>query len=685
MKTKKTISMLVMFLVVGFSFFVSADIFSFNSGGDNQIIINPDLFIEGFFFSSNRIPVLTSVILSSISGNNYTTDNLTISLTGYDLDHDYITNITDWRVGGTSIAVLNMPFDKKITSNSTGAVRDYSTYQNNGTLGGGNVSRVPTWNYYGKINGSYIFDGVDDYINVPISSVPQQFTITAWIKLNQTGREQHFAEFTNTQFYVSSSNKLNTSSWSTASGTTSLIAGTWYFATLVRNSTNVIIYLNGNSEGMGVLGVNATSPFIIGNLYSLSGNNDFNGSIDEVKIFNRVLSEEQIKLIYNSELAGYQTKTLSSLETEKGETWQVAVTPNDYKSDGVTVLSNSLTIENIPPNDATSVMLRSLNSRNESDTDLNCSAYISDKDDSSLTASVKWIKNSVDQFTLSYSGQANNSVFYALLDDGNTTLGDVWRCSIRTYDGSAYSNWVNSNNLTIIDITKPNITIISPQPINYTNLTIPFNVSVQDNEAASMCWYSLDGAANITMIQLNATNFGSLPSLGPGPHDLIYYCNDTSNNVNWTNVSFEILNEAAIAIDLSNELLATVKWNVISLPANDLDALGNNGTGRTMYWVNISVTNIFADLYVRADGDLFNEALDVLNLSNENFTYVKNDPIVNTTNVNTMSTSYILIGDALGNGDIIYLKFFLDAPNSQPAGVYLNNLEFKAVRDGQSP
>lgn len=332
------------------------------------------------------------------------------------------------------------------------------------------------------------------------------------------------------------------------------------------------------------------------------------------------------------------------------------------------------------------VRLLSVDFSNESDSNLNCSGFLYDAQNDFLNASVRWYKNNALTYQIDFNDSySNSSLFSGILMSGNLSLGDVWKCSLRAHDGMVYSNWVNSTTLTIIDITKPNITIISPNATNYTTLNIPFNVSVQDNEGASKCWYSLDGLANVTMTTLNATDFGDVPLLGPGPHDLIFYCNDTSNNVNHTNFSFEILNEAAIAIDLSDELLGTVQWNVISLPINNLDAVGNNGAGITQYWLNISVTNTLADLYVRADGDLLNDALDSLGLENETFSYTKNDNLVNTTNISTMSTSYILIGDALQDGDTIYLKFFLDAPASQPAGTYLNSLEFKAVRDGQSP
>jgi len=58
------------------------------------------------------LPVIEDVNLNATSGYNVTFDNLSVSFSGVsDLDGDAITNITDWRIDGTSVAVLNMPFE----------------------------------------------------------------------------------------------------------------------------------------------------------------------------------------------------------------------------------------------------------------------------------------------------------------------------------------------------------------------------------------------------------------------------------------------------------------------------------------------------------------------------------------------------------------------------------------------
>ena len=332
-----------------------------------------------------------------------------------------------------------------------------------------------------------------------------------------------------------------------------------------------------------------------------------------------------------------------------------------------------------------SLYLYSQNGRNETDSDLICEVTLSDADGDYLNVTLRWYKDDLLQFEYFFNeSYPNDSIQNYNLDSSNLSVGDIWRCEARSYDGYEYSDWGVSNNVEIIDITPPIITIISPEETNYSNIDVPFNVSI--NENASQCLYSLDYASNVSMTRLNDTYYWYLdPTLGPGPHDLYVYCEDFYSNWNYSFVNFTIENEAAISIYLSDNLSFAVRWNVVTLPIEDLDAIGNNLNSSTDYYVNISATNTLVDLYVRADGDLFTQDLDVIGLGNETFGVSTNDSTVSNVSLQTMSTGYILIGDDLGDNSTVYMKFYLDAPTAQAAGTYLNQLQFKAVRNNQAP
>ena len=69
-----------------------------------------------------------------------------------------------------------------------------------------------------------------------------------------------------------------------------------------------------------------------------------NMTLDELKLFNRTLSANQINQIYNDTRYGYSNvSTIAGNETISGENWTCEVTPNDAKLDGI-LKNNSTTI-----------------------------------------------------------------------------------------------------------------------------------------------------------------------------------------------------------------------------------------------------------------------------------------------------------------------------------------------------
>jgi len=688
--------------LIVFSGFVSADVISINSGGGLGIVINPNLLIEGFFSQTNNLPIMSNVVLFSTFGTNLTTENLTVTYSSTDEDGDVITNISDWRVEGISLTVLNMPFDTSENSVTSGKIRDYSTYENNGTLGEGNSINAPVWNSSCQVGGCYDFDGVNDYIDVGDSDsldLLNDWTLAAWINRDSINSQHSIIEkydwVSGKGGYlmrVTSGNKLiaYTTNGATADSCgatiTSISKNTWYYVVATFNADNdtLICYVNSISESSNF----AATKISLSGLKSLKigargndGLTNFNGSIDNVQIFNRALSPEQIKIIYEAGLAGYSVESLMSQETNVGETWQVAMTPNDAMEDGATVLSNNLTIVNEAPFDPNPILI-SEDGSNETTSDLLCSFDIIDPDSDFLNITINWSLNSSDILINNILNIANNTNYEDRLLQGNLTVGDVWECEVEYYDGVDYSNWGTSNNVTIIDVTAPNITIISPLPINYSTLDIDFNLTI--NENVSLCYYDLDNVGNITMTSLNLTYYyTNNASIGPGPHDVTFWCQDFSLNWGMNQTNFTVNNDAAIAVSMSDNLSDFIRWNVVTLPVNDLDAIGNNLNGSTLYYINISATNTLVDMYVKADGNLFTADLDEIGLGNETYAVSTNDSTVSNSTKAVMTTNYTLIASSLPDNSTIFMKFYLDAQAGQSAGVYLNQLSFKAVREGE--
>ena len=75
----------------------------------------------------------------------------------------------------------------------------------------------------------------------------------------------------------------------------------------------------------------------------------FNGTIDQVKVFNISLTAAQIRNMYEVESSGRSWHTLVFNETTRDDEWMCSVTPNDGYFDGITKNSSGVVIDNGPP------------------------------------------------------------------------------------------------------------------------------------------------------------------------------------------------------------------------------------------------------------------------------------------------------------------------------------------------
>ena len=331
--------------------------------------------------SINTPPNVTSVVLNSTRGTNYTTENLTVYFTETDIDGDSYTNITDWRKEGRSIAVLNMPFNTNISSESSKAVRDYSNFSNNGTLGHGGSSPIPLWVVSGKVGGAYSFPSANPrYIRVsdsPSFNITYGITLSAWIKQNSSdagatlagiitkanitdsGYNLAFRGLNNLSIVLGNAQGSLISAESIGSGV-NLSDGSWHLISATYNNSLLSMYVDGSladsTAGSDFL-FNSNKSLIIGhddsqqtNPEGFSGARLYRGMIDEIFVLNSSLSAAQINHMYRAGLDNHSVQIIVADETTKGENWSVAVTGNDGHGDGSTVLSNNLLIRNSLPN-----------------------------------------------------------------------------------------------------------------------------------------------------------------------------------------------------------------------------------------------------------------------------------------------------------------------------------------------
>ncbi len=399
------------------------------------------------------------VVSLNFSGTNITTDNLTLYNYTFDTDGDAVKNVINWFKDNFPITILNMPFDINGSSDNSSNIKDYSYYRNNGTLGNATFETHPYWNQSGSYDGSgaYMFDG-NDYIRIVndgrFDFEDDNFSISLWVKNSAPASDTDVRKIisngrtsNNLGYYIgyqASTDKLQFGDVASAvyQNYVGMDDGDWHHVVAVYTSGyNYSIYLDGVElllTTAGILdGFNASGEDVCIGCYIYGyARFEFNGSIDDVIIFNHSLSVEQVNAIYSNETV------IVSQEISKGEVWNASVTPNDGFVDGATVWSNSLTVLNSLPTLA--VTMNSSSDANLTTGTLQSYWAFSDIDaDSQVLNETRWSKNGALQ-----SGLLNSTT----VASGNLTGGDIWRLSVRVYDGEDWSTWSNNLSVTIVAV-----------------------------------------------------------------------------------------------------------------------------------------------------------------------------------------------------------------------------------------
>lgn len=176
---------------------------------------------------------------------------------------------------------------------------------NNGTLNGVTFD-------CGKFGQAFSFDR-NNFVASPATGLPtgnNNRTIELWVKLRLLSTQESFfvgyGDFGHpeqvydigTKMDGDTSTVLFFSQWNTDIEATSPVkAGIWYHVAVTNDGNNVSLYLNGDLVASGVLKIetSAGSKFYIGRALGDYGNiRALDGLIDEVVVYNRVLSRTEI-------------------------------------------------------------------------------------------------------------------------------------------------------------------------------------------------------------------------------------------------------------------------------------------------------------------------------------------------------------------------------------------------------
>jgi len=208
--------------------------------------------------------------------------------------------------------------------------------------------------------GSFDFDGIDDYLEIENSEQlnVQDFTFSSWFKTdshssdgedpvlfmrgNATGKnELGFFITSPTNFRV----HLGGPSYNFDSGIT-LTDFNWHHVVVTYDSSTLRVYMDGQQYGLDeavndVLDFGDSNAWVGAEVDSFNSDfgNYWDGFIDDVTLYNRALSPEQVAVLFDN-----KTDEIVSQETEGDEVWKFDVLAYDFFGPGESMTSNNLTI-----------------------------------------------------------------------------------------------------------------------------------------------------------------------------------------------------------------------------------------------------------------------------------------------------------------------------------------------------
>ncbi|HEX9803049.1 MAG TPA: LamG domain-containing protein [Gammaproteobacteria bacterium] len=221
--------------------------------------------------------------------------------------------------GSGPVPTAGYSMDEAAWDGTSGEVVDNIGTSNGTSFNGANT--IDT----GKICRAGSFDGVDDYVEVPNLSAKLNGTasLAFWINTTQTGNDTDWLAPGVTGVELSGGADDIFWGWLDASGhigisvgndnssksTTPVNDGTWHHVVLTRDATNGAykIYIDGslNKSGTSASGIIGTPFSSIGRIEDTGGSPEYlQGELDEVLIFDSVLSDAEVVAGYTNQAAG---------------------------------------------------------------------------------------------------------------------------------------------------------------------------------------------------------------------------------------------------------------------------------------------------------------------------------------------------------------------------------------------
>lgn len=398
------------------------------------------------------------------------------------------------------------------------------------------------------------FDGINDYVNMlndsSLNFGTGDFSMGAWFKITELSRVQLIISKTHTsapeiEFGINNINypysyiaDLNWANDVTVTSPNAVVMGQWYYIVLTKTSSAANLYVDGNlmdsGDSSSIGNLDNTNNFTVGG--NIVGDTYyFNGTIDEVRVWNRALSAGEIQKLFDF---GNGTKAIGAgIWNITTNTTGNANYSTEQDSD-VFIINKGVYPTNLTVNE-TSV---------EYGYTVNMTASATQDVETVIYTNFSGIFGNITPPT---SGSNEN-----ITDSTQLTLR-VYNVSANSTVGSNYTSnaTLETTYFTVVDTTKPNITDVDMYPkvdsalsdIIMLNETISVVGNITDGYSVSSVWWSYalmsggvcsDNNFNVSMNSVagNHYRFREVSPTEDGIYCINVTANDTAGNENSTRV-----------------------------------------------------------------------------------------------------------------------------------------------------
>ena len=293
--------------------------------------------------SSNWIESYAMVVPDSLTASSINASGFTLNWTAptYGTANNYILEVyanplLSNPVSGSPFTISSTSFSKTFTGLGSGTYyyrisADKNSLSAQGCFSAINSVIVP----YSPPGNALSFDGTNDFVSVNDNTVgnfgTSNFTVEFWLKtnsVNTTGLVNKRAVCGHTSFWniYLGSGKINcevdqdanATNYKAITGNKIVNDNHWHHIAFVRNGVSISMYIDGNLEssanGAGVANISNTGKIQIGNNCS----SYFNGSIDELRIWNLAKTQTEIQLNMKTTVSTSSSNLISYYNFDQG-------------------------------------------------------------------------------------------------------------------------------------------------------------------------------------------------------------------------------------------------------------------------------------------------------------------------------------------------------------------------------